>query len=165
MTCCEPYLVKRCEEIECLLKDASIWAAKDEKLGAHLASYISVLIVGVIEDCIEHLISQRVHKLLDQEVQDYVVKTVGERFRNPDWAAISGLLKDFAGRQQQDFRTRIPHNGREASALESLLGNKNSLAHNGTTKLQISIKEAEEYYQRIVPILEAVESFLLREAV
>lgn len=164
MTCVEPYLIKRCEEIELLLKDASRWAASDEKVGAHLAAYITILIIGVFEDCIEHLFTQRVHKTGDVEVESYVVKVIGDRFRNPDYGAISGLLKEFSPEYQQKFRDKIAYDGKEATALESILSNKNSLAHCGTAKLEISIKEADEYFRRVIPILETIENILAQES-
>jgi len=160
MTCVEPYVIKRCEEIELLLRDASRWAASDEKVGAHLAAYITVLISGVFEDCIEHLFTQRVHKTGDNEVESYVVKVIGERFRNPDYGVVSGLLKEFSPEYQQRFKDKVAHDGREATALESILGNKNSLAHIGTAKLEISIREADQYFHRVLPILEAIENIL-----
>lgn len=160
MTCVEPYLIKRCEEIELLFKDASKWAAGDDQVSAHFAAYITVLIMGVFEDCIEHLFAQRAHKAGDKEVGNYVVKVIGDRFKNPDYGAISGLLKEFSPDYQQKFKGKIAYSGKEATALESILGNKNSLAHAGTAKLEISIKEAEEYYLRALPILETLENIL-----
>ena len=129
----------------------------DAKLGAHLAAYISVLIIGVFEDCIEYLFVQRVHKTGDSEVENYIRRVIGDRFKNPEYSKISGLLKEFSEEYQKKFKARIAPDGSEATALESILGNKNSLAHVGTVKLQMTIREVDEYYQRLIPILEAVE--------
>lgn len=157
----DPYLVKRCTEIEILLVEAKNWASIDYKLGANLAAYVTVLIVGVIENCVEHMVAQRVRKTHDSEVEHYVVQSLQQGFRNPNHGKISGLLKMFSEDYQRRFKQRIPYNGKEAVALESVVGNKNSLAHVATSNLQLTIKEVENYYRDIKPILEVLEDILV----
>jgi hypothetical protein len=155
-----PYLVRRCAEVEDLLVEAQSWASGDYKLGANLAAYVTVLIVGVVEDCIEHLVAQRARKTKDSEIEHYVVQSLEQGFRNPDHGKISGLLKMFSEDYQRKFRQRIPHDGKEAIALQSVVGNKNALAHAGTSNLQLTIKEVDNYYRDIKPILEVLEDIL-----
>ncbi len=156
----DPYLANRCTELELLLNDAAGWALGNEKLSANLAAYISVLIVGVLEDCVEYLVGKRVRKTQDSETEHYVVQSLHQRFRNPDHSAISSLLKDFSEEYQQTFKEKIPHDGNEAIALQSVVNNKNSLAHIGTSNLQMTVGDIDEYYRRIVPILEVLEEIL-----
>jgi hypothetical protein len=129
-------------------------------LAANLAAYITVLIVGVVEDCVEHLVAQRARKTRDSEVEHYVVQSLQERFRNPDYSAISGLLKVFSEDYQRTFRGKIPHDGKEAIALQSVIANKNMLAHVGTSNLQLTLKEVSNYSRDIKPILEVLEEIL-----
>jgi hypothetical protein len=157
----DPYTIKRCSEIEVLLKDAAGWASDNEKLSAHLAAYISVLIMGVLEDCIEYLVAQRVSKTNDAEIQHYVGEILHQRFRNPDYGSISGLLKEFSEEYQQRFKERISHDGMEATALQGIVANKNSLAHGETEKLQMTVSDVDGYYHRIIPILEVLEQILV----
>lgn len=131
----DPYIVKRCGEIELLLTEAAGWASTNYKLGAHFAAYATVVIIGVLEDCIGYLVAQRVAKSGDSEVENYVGKVVGERFRNPEYGSISGLLREFSEDYQKMFKSKFSHDGAEAVALESIVSNKNSLAHVGTAKL------------------------------
>lgn len=160
MTLTDPYIVKRCSEIEGLLVNAKVWASNDEKLGAHLAAYICVLILGVLEDCVEHLVGQRVDKTGDNEIRNYVVKVIDERFRNPDWGKISGLLGEFSQEYKTIFTHKIAHDGTEAIALQGIVDNKNSLAHAGTSKLNLTVTDVDGYYRRVVPILEVLEQIL-----
>lgn len=155
-----PYILKRCAEIEGLLTDAASWAKKDEKLGAHLASYICVLILGVLEDCVEHLVAQRVDKTGDNEIRNYIVKVIDGRFRNPDWGAINGLLGEFSTEYKTTFAQKIAHDGSEALALQGIVDNKNSLAHVGTSKLNLNVTDVDDYYHRVIPILETIEEIL-----
>ena len=163
MACIEPYIINRCEEIQLLIKQGAEWAKDNDQLSAHLAAYSTVLITGVFEDCVEYLFRQRVMRTGDREISNYVSKVIGDRFKNPDYGAISGLLKEFCEEYQQEFKEKIAHDGREATALGSILGNKNSLAHIGTAKIEISIKDADEYFHRVLPILETIENILAAE--
>jgi len=156
----DPYVASRCVEIELLLADAKGWAAHDEKLGAHLAAYLTVLITGVVEDCIEHLVLQTVSKTQDHEVRRFVGEVLGQRFRNPDWGKISGLLRQFSEEYQRQFTARIPHNSPAADALTSIVSYKNDLSHVGTWKLQLTVAEVDSYNHSIIPILEALEDIL-----
>jgi hypothetical protein len=155
-----PYVLKRCSEIEDLLKYADAWSKKDAKLGAHLAAYICVLFLGVLEDCIEHLFEERARRIGDVEVGDFIVKTIHDHFKNPDWGAISGLLGEFSKQYKEKFSLKIKHDGFEAAALASIVDNKNSLAHEGTDKLNLSVKDMDDYYHLVVPIVEAIEDVL-----
>lgn len=142
------------------MADANVWTSRDARLGAVLAAYISVLIVGILEDCIEHLILVRVGKAGDNQIMNYVGKVLKDRFRNPDYGSISGLLGQFSEEYQRKFKGRIPPGGREGTALDSITENKNSLAHVGTWKYQMTVGDVEEYYRRIVPILGVMEEIL-----
>ncbi|MFH1486340.1 MAG: hypothetical protein ABIH46_09735, partial [Chloroflexota bacterium] len=86
---------------------------------------------------------------------------VDQRFRNPDYGTISGLLKQFSPAYQQSFVKRIPPTGSEASALNSMLTNKNALAHVGISKLQLTVSDVKQYCERVIPILETLEQILL----
>ena len=156
----DTYIIDKCKDIEDLLLDAANWSSKNEKLGAHLAAYISVLIIGMLEDCIEHLVEQRTGKTGDPEIQHYVTLVLGQRFKNPDHSSISGLLKEFSDEYQSAFKEKISYNGKEATDLKSILDNKNSLAHLGTRKLQMSIKDIDDYYRSIITLLETLEQIL-----
>jgi len=155
-----PYILERCTEIEGLLQYADTWSKKDEKLGAHLAAYICVLFLGVLEDCIEHLIAARASKSGDPEVRDFIIKATKDHFRNPDYGAISGLLGTFSKGYKEKFSAKIKANGSESIALNSIVENKNSLAHEGTDKLNLSVKDMSDYYYRVIPIVEAIEKAL-----
>lgn len=156
------YILRKCDEIEKLLQYAENWSRKDEKLGAHLAAYICVLFVGILEDCIEHLIAERAEKSGDLQIRDFIVNLVGEHFRNPDYGKIVKLLGDFSPEYKRKFTDIISGNGKEANALKDIITNKNSLAHEGTYKLNLTVKDMADYYHRALSIIEAVEKILSR---
>lgn len=155
-----PYVLRRCAEIEGLLQYADVWSKKDEKLGAHLAAYICVLFFGVLEDCIENLIKDRANKSGDPQVYNFITTIINARFRNPDRSAICEVLGLFSKEYKEKFSQKIKANGSEDEALNDIVRNKNSLAHEGTDKLNLSVKDMNDYYHRVIPIVEAIEDVL-----
>ena len=161
MTPQNPYVTNRCGEIDTLISDALRWSGNDSKLASHLAAYISVLIVGVVEDCIEYLIGARVKKTQDPEIHNYIVRVIAQRFRNPNYDKIAEMLNDFSKAYQETFKATIARDGSEADALQSLVDNKTALAHFGTTKLNLTLSDVKNYYRQSLTILETLEQILI----
>jgi len=161
LSCRSPYIVNRCGEIDKLIGDSIAWSDNDPKLAAHLAAYISVLIVGILEDCIEHLVASRAGKANDPEIHNYIKKIISQRFRNPDYPKIADVLLDFSPAYRDTFKGHITPSGTEANALQSLVDNKNSLAHVGTAKLNLTLGDVRSYYNQSLLILQALENILM----
>ena len=154
-------VAERFESIAKLIADARDWAKDDDRLGAHLGSYICVLLLGATEYSVEHLVSQRVSLLNDKEVADYVVKVLGERFRNPNWGTINGLLGEFSPDYKESWSKRFPVNEDVHEALLSIVGIKNDLAHRGTTALQVTLRDVEGYFNRVTLAVDEFERIIL----
>ncbi len=73
MTIKDPYLSSKCQEITSLINEAKQWAKQDAKLGAHLATYIDVLILGMLEVCVEYLVSERGRRYGDIDLTPMLV--------------------------------------------------------------------------------------------
>lgn len=137
---------------------ASGWAAGDPELSAYLAGYLVVLISGVYEDCIEHLVNRRASKSSDSQLTSYVDRRTAQTFRNPDSGNVVGLLGEFSVAYREQFRVTVDSESRVA--LDSIVNNKNWLAHGETRKLQVTVADVEDYFARSVPVLEALEDIL-----
>ena len=160
MTPRDPYVAQRCAEIDLNLIDAVTWSATDAKLGAFLAGYVTILISGVVEDCIEHLVKQRAAKSQDPELTEFVSRLVGGSFSNPRSDYIARLLGRFSSAYEEQYQDSVPLSSREA--LGSVMANRLSLAHTGTWKQPTTIADVQSYFSRIVPILSVVEDILLQ---
>lgn len=158
MTPSDPYVFQRCIEIESAVSEAKQWAVGNEKLGAYLAGYLTVVICGVVEDCVEHLIGNRAGKAQDRELQSFVRRAIHERFRNPDSDLISGTLRAFSVAYSTEFNQQTRPEDRVA--LDSIVANKNNLAHVGTWKQQSTITDVRDYYERIKRVLSVLDSIL-----
>jgi len=163
------YIVNKCSEIESLLKQARIWAegdpmqekVADPKLGAHLATYINVIMLGMLEDCIEYVVRERAKKPGDKEIENYISEDISHSFRNPNYSKICEVLGQFSIKYKSEFQSRIKHDSSAVEALDSILKNKTNLAHRGLSNLNLSIDDANGYYLRVIPILEVLEDLLI----
>ena len=159
MTPKDQYILQRCEEIQSNLADAKTWSASDARLGAYLAGYITILISGVVEDCIEYLVSERARRGNDAELATFVSHLFGQHFRNPRSEGVANLLSMFSESYRDQYLAAVPTRSREA--LGSIIANRMSLAHTGAWRHQTTVIEVEEYFANIIPILVAVEDILL----
>lgn len=160
MTIKSTFISTKCSGIDTLLSDAKIWAKDDEKLGAHLAAYVDVMILGMLEECVEHLIKARAKKTGDLEVTNFIGKHIEDRFRNPNFGLICGVLGQFSDAYKEEFEKTFKKDSAEVIAMEALLKNKTNVAHYGLANLKLSINDVEIYYHGVVNILEKLEALL-----
>ncbi len=154
----DPYLRERFTAIEQSVQKASDWGADDPELSAYLAGYLVVLISGVYEDCIEHLVHRRASKSNDSELISYVDERTAHTFRNPDTRNVVGLLGQFSTAYKEQFKLAV--DSESTVALDSIVNNKNWLAHGETAKLQVTVADVEGYFARSARVLEALEDIL-----
>jgi len=149
------------EDVRSVLESSKRWAAAQpaEALGAHLATYVAVYLLGVVEDSIETLLEGRARKPNDECVANYICQDI-EHFRNPKRHTIGEALKKFSPEFADRFYNRFPERCREITALESIYSVKTDLAHKGTDELRLTLPDVEDYINRIEPILEVLESIL-----
>lgn len=153
------YVANRCSEIDKTIQYAANKSANDPDLGAHLAGYISVLISGVVEDCIEHYVVERARKTNDSHVIEFVKDSIGRQFRNPRSEDIAQVLKRFGDDYSRSYQRSVSQQAKEA--LGSVVSNRFSLAHEGTSRSNFTVNDVQNYFSHIVSLLEEVEKILL----
>ena len=155
----DSYVLERCSEIQDALRYAADKSKGDDDLGAHLADYISVLISGVVEDCVEHLVVQRAHRTNDAELQSFVRSAIDRQFRNPRSDDIAEVLNRFSSAYRNSYMVAV--SGEARDALGSIVSNRVSLAHRGQSQSNLNVNDVSRYFGLIVEILEVVEHILL----
>lgn len=153
------YIVERCAEIEEMLDFAVSRSNNDPLLGAHLAAYISVLISGVVEDCIEFLVVERSQLTGDLELTEFVRNSIDRTFRNPNSGALRDLLATFSQEYKSSYEGHVGTDSREA--LGSIIRNRLSLAHSGRSQQDFTLTDVKAYFERVVLIIGVIEDILL----
>jgi hypothetical protein len=150
------------DDIRNLLKDAKVWAdaQPDTSLGAHLATYIDIYILGVLEESIELLFRERAYLTNDDCVANYICQDIQQKFRNPKRQSIGEMLKKFNPDFSNAFYTKFADKCSEDEALNSINSIKQNLAHMGAYNLKLSLQDVEDYFNRVIPIIEEIESIL-----
>ena len=110
----DAYVAARCSEIDEILLYAADKGDTDPELGAHMAGYVSVLISGVVEDCIEHLVVQRARKVNDPQLQEFVRSSIAQQFRNPRSEDIANVIGRFSKDYQSSYQLSVGQEAREA---------------------------------------------------
>ena len=155
----DAYVVDRCSEIEEMLQYSAERARNDARLGGHLAGYISVLISGVVEDCVEHLVVQRARMSRDGQLQEFVRSSIDQQFRNPRSTDIENLMKRFSESYRDSYASSVKPENRQA--LGDIVSNRMSLAHKGIMQSPFTVNDVRLYFERVVEILEVVEGILI----
>ena len=149
-------------DVESLLDECKVWAANplNPSLAAHLATYINVYLLGVLEESFKLLFKERARKANDDCVANYICQHIERWFQNPRRQSIGEVLKRFSGDFSKAFYGRFTENCREMTALDSINFTKRDLAHKGAYSLNLTLEDVEDYLNRVIPILEEVESML-----
>lgn len=149
-------------DITALLKDCEVWASAQPgtSLAAHLATYIDVYILGVLEESIELLLRERARQPKDDCVANYICQDIKDKFRNPRRQSIGEVLKKFNPDFSDAFYQKFASNCSEIKALDSINDIKRNLAHMGAYDLKLTLQDVEDYFNRVTPILEEIESIL-----
>lgn len=155
----DSHIARRCSDIEDALDYAAVQSQDNPRLGSYLAAHISVLISGVVEDCIEYLVIQRAGATGDSEVKEFVRVSIGRQFRNPTPDAIGDTLRTFDESYRNAYQSNVPPAAREA--LGSIVSNRMKLAHSGHSQTDFTVADVRQYFKQIVTLLEAVENILL----
>ena len=152
-----PHIATQCAYADRVLAKSLSASVGDAELGSYLSSYLVVMLSGLYEDCIEHLIDLRVQRTGDSEVGSYVAKTLQATFRNPTFENVLGLLGKFSKQYANRLKTAVHE--RDAQALDSIVNNKNAIAHGMSSNL--TLKDVEDFHRRTIVILEALENILV----
>jgi len=149
-------------DVEFLIGDCKVWAANqpNSSLAAHLATYINVYLLGVLEESFELLFGERARKANDDCVANYICQNIDRSFQNPKRDSIGEMLRRFSSDFSEAFYRRFSKNCPEITALHSINFTKRDLAHKGAYSLNLTLEDVESYLTRVIPILEEVESIL-----
>ena len=144
-------LITKQKQIEDLFAEVGAFSG-EPVVKAYLTYYLCIRVSGFIEDCIRSIFSEYV----DVNSQNFVTVFVGEKLKkipNPTWDAIIALAKDF----DDGWYTQLKHSVGKPyrDALDSIVSNRNIIAHGGTSSITLS--ELEGYYRDAINVVNELE--------
>jgi len=151
-----PYLIQRLQSLDAVVARANTFGAADPELASYLSAYLTVVISGVYEDCIEYLFGERSAKAGDPELAQYVKTTLDERFRNPKYGRVVETLSKFSGSYVKNLQGKVQEQAR--LSLDSIVDNKNLVAHGGVPSATLA--DVSQYYSNAKAVLDALEQVL-----
>ena len=120
------------------------------------AGYLVVYICGIYEEAIETIVKEKFARAERRYISRYVELILGRSFRNPKTGVITELLNSI-NKNWGEKIDNLPE--RNKSALNSIVGNKNGLAHG--VSINITLREAIEYYNDSKAVIEKIDEIIL----
>lgn len=144
------------EKIDDAVKDIRGFSNASDLEKSYLAKFLAVFICGIYEEVIEIIINERIDKLNNPEVSNYIKKSLYGSFRNPHISNIKGLLGKFS----KDWKLDIDNLPIESKvAITNIVNNKNSLAHGAL--ITVTLEDILKYYERSMVVIEKIDDLLL----
>lgn len=149
---CQQLIIKIDSALRCIKRHTDC----GDEIKSYLAKFLTVLICGIYEELIETIINEWVSKLNCLEVSSFISKKIKLSFQNPKYKKIKELLDVLSEKWGNDFKANI--NPKSIDALESIVNQKNNIAHGEDS--MITIIDIEKYYKDSLVIIETIEKII-----
>ncbi len=143
-------------KIEQTIQNISSFTNTSPQEASYFAKFLVVFICGIYEETIEVIINERISRLNSHEVSKFIRNSVRWSFRNPKIDNIKKLLERFDDSWEKSM-DRI--SSKAKTALNSIVDNKNALAHGDPCNVTLS--DVIEFYQNSRPIIEEIDKVIL----
>lgn len=142
--------------IDATLRDIHSVQGSNPLIDAYLARYLVVYISGVYEEIVETIFVDFAQKHCDRrELASYIRKSLSVSFRNPDTHNVKALVRKFEHRVLEPVLKNMAEQG---AALDSIVNNKNTIAHGGSSRVTLS--EVIEYYEKSREYIEKIDEMM-----
>lgn len=149
---CKQLIIKIDSALECIKRHTD----SGDEIKSYLAKFLTVFICGIYEELIETIINEWVSKLNCLEVGSFMSKKIKFSFQNPKYKKIKELLDDLSEKWGNYFKENI--NQKSIDALESIVNQKNNIAHGVDST--ITITDIEKYYKDSLIIIKITEKII-----
>lgn len=142
--------------IDQTIKDIDSIVGSNYLVDSYLAKFLVVHISGIYEQAIENIFIDFADQNTSRtELVTYVENCLDRYFRNPNFRKIIELIEAFGNTVWKD---EIKNLSSEGLALNSIVNNKNSLAHGQATT--ITLLDVKQFYTKSRLIIETIDSFI-----
>ena len=153
-----PHAQKLFDQIDVTISNLNGFITATPLEQSYLAKFLVVFICGIYEEIVEEIINEMVAKVTNNnpEVCKFIQDHLRYRFRNPDMNNIVKLLKQFNDSWETTLLA-LPRIARDA--LNSIVENKNAIAHGQQTVLTIA--DVKRYYIDSRVVIEKIDDMLI----
>jgi hypothetical protein len=127
----------------------------ENAIKCYIGGYAAVAICGIYESCVEEMFYIRAMKTGDKEIANYIAITMDKNFRNPDFNKIVNFVNMLDKKHGASLKKIKLIN---YSALDSIVNNKNSIAHGKNST--VTIDDVSDFHNRSKVIFETLEKLL-----
>lgn len=128
----------------------------------YLSKYAIIRACGAIEQAFKAVVADFCIKRARKQIKRYVNKRVRESSANPSFDKICGMLGDFDGDWNKDFKAAVKANVNHEklkNSLQSLVDLRNEFAHGGSPS--VTMKDVKAYFVDAKVIIEALDSVIV----
>lgn len=123
---------------------------------SYLAKFLVVFICGIYEEAIEIIINEKIARCNIPEATRYVSHNLERHFQNPKIQRIKALLSEFNTNWEKTIKVL---SSQAKLALDSIVENKNNLAHGLSSNITLS--EIIRYYNDSKIVIETIDNIVL----
>ncbi len=124
---------------------------------ALLTYYLCIRISGFIENCVRIIFSNYSQPPRSKDSVETFIMNKLKILPNLHFGKILGLISCFNNQWAKRLKSQISKN--EIASLESIILNRNNLAHGGTSPLTLT--DLEQYYLDVLSLLTKLESIVI----
>lgn len=138
------------QRLDHLFKQVSM--VEDEEMKAHWAKYLCVLVSGLIENTVKHLLAKYISDKSHPYISNYVNNNI-RTITNLKHSKICNLIGSFSDEWRSSYEAKITE--QEILAIDSVIANRHNIAHGKSVGL--SFIQMKVYYQSIKRVLKILE--------
>jgi hypothetical protein len=132
----------------------------DDYTKSHIAKYLTVLCSGIFEDIIKNFVIELTHREnINREIKEFVFKQIKKSFQNPSYENLKSFIEKFNDTWGKELRSHIED--KNIDALNSIVNNKNLIAHGNSSDITFSI--IKQHYEDSKIIIKQLDSIILDE--
>ncbi|RPI16030.1 MAG: hypothetical protein EHM58_12780 [Ignavibacteriae bacterium] len=130
----------------------------NEEIKSHLTRYLCIRTSGYLESVIKSLVEAYVEKSCPQPTQNFINSKV-KRVTNLDEKKLTKFLESFSKQWSEYFEIEVSE--REKSSLNSVISNRNQIAHGVSVSLNYS--NMKQYYDDLKNIVEVLKNIIIKK--
>ena len=147
-------LNRRYQRLDTLFHQVEEASASNQELYSHWAKYLTVLVSGFVEECVEEIFSNYVDNCSNTKTASFVKSSIAGMRSNPNYEKLRKIVSMFDTNWANLLDEYSKQEGRQ-DALNSVMNVRHAVAHGRDTGITMS--SLRSYFDKCTEILIFVE--------